>query len=126
MIEVKNVTKSYGNGHPAIKNLNMKIEDGEFVFVVGASGSGKSTFIKMLLRELKPTEGTIEINGEDIATIKVSSIDGDDSVKLYNGDIAKAFNKEFPKSFKEYHEFLDTYEYGSTITRYSSEENEAQ
>ncbi|MCR5195013.1 MAG: hypothetical protein K6D38_01730 [Pseudobutyrivibrio sp.] len=65
-------------------------------------------------------------NGEDIATIKVSSIDGDDSVKLYNGDIAKAFNKEFPKSFKEYHEFLDTYEYGSTITRYSSEENEAQ
>ena len=54
MIEVKNVTKSYGNGHPAIKNLKMTIEDGEFVFVVGASGSGKSTFIKMLLRELKP------------------------------------------------------------------------
>ncbi len=65
-------------------------------------------------------------NGEDISTIKISSIDGDDSVKLYNGDVAKAFNKEFPKSFKEYHEFLDTYEYGSTITRYSSEENEAQ
>ena len=44
MIEVKNVTKSYGNGLPAIKNLNMKINDGEFVFVVGASGSGKLVF----------------------------------------------------------------------------------
>ncbi|MBR3174218.1 MAG: cell division ATP-binding protein FtsE [Eubacterium sp.] len=74
MIEVKNVTKSYGNGHPAIKNLNMKIDDGEFVFVVGASGSGKSTFIKMLLRELKPTEGTIEINGEDIAKLRSKGV----------------------------------------------------
>ncbi len=74
MIEVKNVTKSYGNGLPAIKNLNMKINDGEFVFVVGASGSGKSTFIKMLLRELKPTEGTIEINGVDIAKLKSKGV----------------------------------------------------
>ena len=74
MIEVKNVTKSYGNGLPAIKNLNMKINDGEFVFVVGASGSGKSTFIKMLLRELKPTEGTIEINGEDIAKLRSKGV----------------------------------------------------
>ena len=74
MIEVKNVTKSYGNGHPAIKNLNMKINDGEFVFVVGASGSGKSTFIKMLLRELKPTEGTIEIDGTDIAKLRSKGV----------------------------------------------------
>ena len=74
MIEVKNVTKSYGNGHPAIKNLNMKIDDGEFVFVVGASGSGKSTFIKMLLRELKPTEGTIEINGVDIEKLRSKGV----------------------------------------------------
>ena len=74
MIEVKNVTKSYGNGLPAIKNLNMKINDGEFVFVVGASGSGKSTFIKMLLRELKPTEGTIEINGVDIAKLRSKGV----------------------------------------------------
>ena len=74
MIEVKKVTKSYGNGLPAIKNLNMEIEDGEFVFVVGASGSGKSTFIKMLLRELKPTEGTIEINGVDIAKLRSKGV----------------------------------------------------
>lgn len=74
MIEVKNVTKSYGNGLPAIKNLNMTIEDGEFVFVVGASGSGKSTFIKMLLRELKPTEGTIEVNGENLAKLRSKGV----------------------------------------------------
>lgn len=74
MIEVKNVTKSYGNGLPAIKNLNMKINDGEFVFVVGASGSGKSTFIKLLLRELKPTEGSIEVNGVDISKLRSKGV----------------------------------------------------
>ena len=52
MITFENVTKSYGNGAPALSNLNIEIEDGEFVFVVGTSGSGKSTFIKLLLKEL--------------------------------------------------------------------------
>lgn len=70
MIKVDNVTKSYGNGLPAIKNLNLSIEDGEFVFVVGASGSGKSTFIKLLLRELKPTDGSIEVDGVDISKLR--------------------------------------------------------
>ncbi len=70
MIKVDNVTKSYGNGLPAIKNLNLSIEDGEFVFVVGASGSGKSTFIKLLLRELKPTDGFIEVDGVDISKLR--------------------------------------------------------
>ena len=74
MIEVKNVTKSYGNGLPAIKNLNMKINDGEIVFVVGASGSGKSTFIKLLLRELKPTEGSIEVDGVDISKLRSKGV----------------------------------------------------
>ena len=62
MITFENVTKSYGNGAPALSNLNIEIEDGEFVFVVGTSGSGKSTFIKLLLKELEPTEGKIIIN----------------------------------------------------------------
>ncbi|MCR5430154.1 MAG: cell division ATP-binding protein FtsE [Eubacterium sp.] len=74
MIEVKNVTKSYGNGLPAIKNLNLSIEEGEFVFVVGASGSGKSTFIKLLLRELKPTEGNIEVNEVDICKLRSKGV----------------------------------------------------
>ena len=52
MITLKGVTKSYEKGVPALSNINLEIEEGEFVFVVGASGSGKSTFIKLLLKEL--------------------------------------------------------------------------
>ncbi len=59
-------------------------------------------------------------NGEDISSIKIGSGDSDDAVKLYNGTIAEKFGLEFPKSFKEINEFLNTYEYGSTTTRYST------
>ena len=55
MICLENVSKNYSNGVEALKNINMKIEDGEFVFIVGDSGSGKSTLIKLLLKELEPS-----------------------------------------------------------------------
>ena len=64
MIDLKNVSKSYSKGQPAIDNMTLHVDKGEFVFIVGNSGSGKSTLIKLLLKELDPTSGTITVNGQ--------------------------------------------------------------
>lgn len=71
MIEFRNVSKVYdSNGTHALSNVNIKIEDGEFVFVVGSSGAGKSTFLKLIMHEEKPTEGEIIFNEYSSATMK--------------------------------------------------------
>lgn len=70
MIVLEEVSKSYSSGSPAIKNISLKIEEGEFVFIVGNSGSGKSTLIKLLMKELEPTSGKIFVNGKYLNTIK--------------------------------------------------------
>ena len=59
MIELQNVAKTYDTGTSALNGMSMKIEDGEFVFLVGPSGSGKSTIIKILTAELRPTAGSV-------------------------------------------------------------------
>lgn len=67
MLEFKNVTKRYGNaGRPAVNNLNLKIEKGEFVCFIGPSGCGKTTTMKMINRLIDITEGEILLNGKDI------------------------------------------------------------
>lgn len=70
MIHFKNVSKKYGPHVHALKGLSMHIRPGEFVSVVGSSGAGKSTMVKMLIAEEKPTSGSIVVGGWDISDIK--------------------------------------------------------
>jgi len=70
MIEFINVKKVYPNDIVALNNVNVKINKGEFVFLVGQSGSGKSTFLKLILKEEDPTEGTIFVNGYEVSGMK--------------------------------------------------------
>ncbi len=67
---MKNVVKKYPNGIVAANGFNVHIKQGEFVYVVGPSGAGKSTFIKMMYREEKPNEGSIIVNGVDLAKLR--------------------------------------------------------
>ena len=70
MISLKGVCKYYIPDKPALDDINVDIGSGEFVFIVGHSGSGKSTFIRMLLRELTPTRGQIIVAGQDLGKMK--------------------------------------------------------
>jgi len=74
MIEMINVYKKYPNGIVAANGIDVKIEQGDFVYVVGPSGAGKTTFIKMMYREERPTSGDILINGINLATLKNSKV----------------------------------------------------
>ena len=69
MIHFKNVSQIYDNGAVALDRVTVDIEKGDFVFIVGASGAGKSTFIKMLFREELPSSGELMVNGHDVVTM---------------------------------------------------------
>ena len=74
MIELREVTKEYSKGIAALNGVNIKIEQGEFVFIVGDSGSGKSTFIRLLMKELEPTSGNITVMGQDLEKLTHNQI----------------------------------------------------
>ncbi len=74
MIVFENVFKEYPNGSLALQNINLNIPEGDFVFLVGSSGAGKSTMIKLLIRELQVTRGKILIDGKDITKLRKSKI----------------------------------------------------
>ena len=69
MIRFEGVSKTYKNGTPALVNVSLNIDKGEFVFLVGASGSGKTTFLRLLLREELPDQGRILEAGRDIGEL---------------------------------------------------------
>ena len=74
MIQFTNVVKSYEQGNNALNGANLQVEDGEFCFLVGPSGSGKSTIIKLITGELKPTSGTVHVNGYSLERIRKREI----------------------------------------------------
>ena len=74
LIRLKNVRKQYKTGVTAIHDMDLAIEKGDFVFVIGATGCGKSTLIKMLYREEKPTSGKIIVGGIDVAKLRNSKV----------------------------------------------------
>ena len=74
MIKLVNVTEKYNKGAEALTNINLTINDGEFVFILGPSGAGKTTLSKLLLREIVPSKGKVLVNNIDLATLKRSQV----------------------------------------------------
>lgn len=74
MIKFVDVTKVYDNNTLALKNVNLTIEKGDFAFLVGPSGSGKSTLIKMLFKEIEPTNGKLFLNDTDVTNLNKQQI----------------------------------------------------
>ena len=70
MIRLIDIQKSYDNGTKALKGVNLRIDDGEFVFLVGPSGSGKSTILKLITAEIAPTGGRLMVNGYNLNNIR--------------------------------------------------------
>ena len=104
-------------------------EDSDVVVVAGDTTIGENALVTLYydpyaLGYAAGKKAVRVFNGDDITTMKIGGGDAEDSVKLYNGNIAETFGKEFPKSFKEYNEFLETYVPGSSTTRYEKPSEE--
>lgn len=74
MITFENVSKVYSNGTLALDHVDLQVDKGEFVFIVGSSGAGKSTFLKMIVCEEKPNEGRVIVNDTDVTALRRGQI----------------------------------------------------
>src|SRR5699024_4102288 len=74
MIEVRSVTKEFADGTVAVRDFNLVIPSRKITVLVGSSGSGKTTILRMINRMVDPTSGTIEIDGEDVASVKAVAL----------------------------------------------------
>lgn len=74
MVELQNVSVTYSSGVDALNNVSLRINDGDFAFVVGSSGAGKSTMIKLLLKEIDATSGVVTVNGYNLSKLKKRKI----------------------------------------------------
>ena len=87
MIEFKNVSKTYPNGTKGLKNVDLKIEQGEFLAIIGLSGAGKSTLIRTINRMIDITDGQLIVDGTDVMSLKGK--DGEEA-SLMNGMACQA------------------------------------
>src|SRR5438128_8359449 len=76
MIQTINVSLSYNNGVQALRNVSVRVEKGDFLFVVGSTGSGKSSFMKLLNREEVPTSGHVLVAGKDVGRMRPRHVPG--------------------------------------------------
>ncbi len=74
MIHLQSVSVEYPNGVRALTDVDMFVSKGDFAFIVGSTGSGKSTLLKLLYREILPSRGTVEIDGQDVTTLKPGAV----------------------------------------------------
>src|SRR3989344_4977108 len=74
MISLENVSKKFGTGVFAISDISFSVEKGEFIFLVGPTGSGKTTIFRLLIREMLPTQGTVVVNSWDVVKLPGSKI----------------------------------------------------
>jgi energy-coupling factor transport system ATP-binding protein len=86
MIDVDNVSFQYPGGHEVLRNVSLKINDGEFVAIMGENGAGKTTLVKMFNGLLKPTEGTVSIDGVDAREKSVAQLSRDVGLIFQNPD----------------------------------------